>query len=368
MREGGDSHSRDNRTPFLAGQSWIDPTFGGALFSLILTTVGFPGSPVCIQTHIAGQVHFRLEFVSDSNRGPTDLTNFNIMINISWLWRGVVIGAFAECACALNQANAATSYDLRGDWSDSSNSNGVWSYRAANVVLPHISNWTFDTFSSPQGGWANGESIPFWFRSSSTPLSTPYDWQPGDVVVHTQDNTNGADNGPANVVWTSPSAGTISITDGVWEGRDFPDLGGGSRGNTWSLYLDNTLLSSGVIKGGDGYSRANPFTFNLGSGGAAVLQNLHVVAGDEIRLELDRTGFQGDYVGVNLGITVIPEPSSPAVAAVGVLLWIFFFKKKASSQGPALRSLSSIALVAEEGASDEGGWRRKITHHASRIT
>lgn len=244
----------------------------------------------------------------------------------------------AGCACALNQANAASSYDLRTDWSDSSNPNGVWSYRAGNVVLPHISNWTLDTFSSPQGGWANGESIPFWFRSASTPLSTAYDWQIGDIVVHTQDNSNGPDNGPANVVWTSPSAGTVSITGAVWEGRDIADLGGGTRGNTWSLYLDNTLLSSGVIRGGDGYTRASPFTFNLGSGGAAVLQNLQVGAGDQIRLELDRTGLQGDYVGVNLGITVVPEPSSPAVAVSGALLWILLSKRGLRRKQP-FRSL-----------------------------
>jgi hypothetical protein len=246
----------------------------------------------------------------------------------------------AACAiCASNPSKAATSYDLRTDWSDNSNPNGVWSYRAGNVVLPHVANWTLDTFSSPQGGWGNGESIPFWFRSSATPLSTAHDWQLGDVVVHTQDNNNGLGNGPANVVWTSPSAATVSIAGGVWEGREIADLGGGLRGNTWSLYLDNTLLSSGVVRGGDPYSRTNPFTFDLGSGGPGVLQNLRVGAGDQIRLELDRTGIEGDYVGVSLGITVVPEPSSLGVAGAGVALGILRLKRRRGCLSPGLNAI-----------------------------
>ena len=102
-----------------------------------------------------------------------------------------------------------------------------------------------------------------------------------------------------------------------------PALGGGYRGNTWSLYVRDSLISSGTVSGGDSYSRANPFTFNLGSGGPQVLQDISVNAGDVLRLELVKTGVEGDYVGVNFGILVVPEPSTAVLLLLALPLWLW---------------------------------------------
>jgi hypothetical protein len=212
--------------------------------------------------------------------------------------------------------SVAQTFDLKADWSDSANPNGVWLYRAGSTVLPHVTSWPVGGFVSQQG-WANGSSLPFWFQSTETP-SFAHDWQTGDVVVHTQDDFNGSGNGTANVVWVSPISGTIDITGGVWEGRDIGSFGGGLRGNQWNLYVKGQLVSTGTISGGDPYSRANPFTFSLGSGGPIALNDIPVALGDTVTLELVRTSVDGDFVGVNLAIAAVPEPSQAALLAVGV--------------------------------------------------
>lgn len=194
-------------------------------------------------------------------------------------------------------------FDLRNDWSTNSNPNGVWTYRAGSEILPAYS-WG-DSFPYFQPSWQNNSpgSVPAWIFSTTNPVSG-CDWQQGDVVVHTQDNNFGSGNGQANVLWTSPFTGTIRISGGVWMGRDI------GRANNWYLYLNGNLLSGGSTYSGDPYSRANPFFFTLGSGGSNVLQNVQVTTGDQIMLEIDRTGTYGDYVGVNLTITeTVPDPN-----------------------------------------------------------
>src|SRR5262245_25534199 len=88
----------------------------------------------------------------------------------------------------------AAEFDLRNDWSDELNPNGVWALRGGDVVLKHIDATSIDPFSPEQGGWS-GVPIPFWFKSTSQLFN--YDWQPGDIVVHTQDDLSGRGNGPA---------------------------------------------------------------------------------------------------------------------------------------------------------------------------
>ncbi len=242
--------------------------------------------------------------------------------------------AFFCCSWWPSFGYAIAIYDLRADWSNTTNPNGVWSYNAGLVALPYTASWPGDTFSAPQPGWAGtipfSTRVPFWFRSSATPLSSPgYDWQIGDVVVHTQDDDNGPARGLANVTWTSPGNGTIDIAGGVWMGRDI------GRADHWALLVGSTMISQGDISSGDPYSRASPFDFALGSGGAGVLQNIPVLSGDVVELLLARTSFNGDYVGVNLTINAalagsggsssgVPDTSSTAKLlgiSVAVLSW-----------------------------------------------
>ena len=168
------------------------------------------------------------------------------------------------CLATLSGVDAASVWDLRSDWSNTKNSNGVWSYNAGTSPLRHVSQWSLGPNLS---GW--GPNLPFWFRSPST---SSQEWQAGDVIVHTQDDFNGAGYGPANVTWTSPIAALVDISGAVWMAADTGSIGGGLRGNKWNLYIRGKLVSTGTIGGGDSYSRANPFRFGLGSGGSSVFR------------------------------------------------------------------------------------------------
>ena len=241
-------------------------------------------------------------------------------MNTGWMrfhaLKTAIVAAVVCCCLPTHDGRAQAIYDVRLDWSDTVNPNGVWSYNHGTTPLPYVANWTLDSFSPPQGGWAEGSTVPFWFRSSSPPSSS-YDWQIGDVVVHTQDDGHGAGHGPATVTWTSPMDGVVDVAGGVWMGRDF------GRSNHWSLFLNGVLISGGDIWTGDPYDRANPYDFAVGSGGAAALNDIPVVTGDVVALQITRTTSSGDYVGVNFTVTAIPEASTSTLLALaaGFALW-----------------------------------------------
>jgi hypothetical protein len=190
-------------------------------------------------------------------------------------------------------------YDLTSDWSYASNPNGPWSYRSATgTVLSFLAGRGSDPWSTPQPAW--GE-LPGWFKSNGTELFA-HDWLAGDVITHTA----------SQVYWTSPAASQVAISGAVWATRDIGSF------NTWTLYLNNTALTSGVIGSGDPYSRSNPLDLTLGSGGAGVLANVTVNPGDNIRLAFDGN----DYAGVRLTVTTLsgasaPEPGTLSLLALG---------------------------------------------------
>jgi len=197
---------------------------------------------------------------------------------------------------------AAAQFDLRTDWSDANNPNGVWAYREGENALPFIASWqqSIGGWSSPQPGWARSSDgnnrLPFWFRSNGAE-TFGHDWIAGDIIVHTTDPGNGAGNGNANVTWTSPGLVDATVSGAVWMGRDI------GRSNHWTLYSGASVRTEGDISSGDPYSRDNPFDLAAGSGGAAALVNIRLCRGDVIRLEIVRTSQAGDFVGVNLTVS-----------------------------------------------------------------
>ena len=115
------------------------------------------------------------------------------------------------------------------------------------------------------------------------------------------------------MIWTSPLNGFATISGNTWMGRDI------SRGNHWALFDDGILLTEGDISSGDSYSRATPFSFDTGSGGALALQNIPVSIGEVFELRITTTSTPGDYAGVNFTVNTVPEPSTLIFGVIGAL-------------------------------------------------
>ncbi|MFN0204920.1 MAG: LamG domain-containing protein [Planctomycetota bacterium] len=204
-------------------------------------------------------------------------------------------------------------FDLGSDWSDTENPNGTWQYREGTNALPHVNAWgdVFgDEFVGDQPAWARtgggNTFLPGWFKSS-VPLVDPmqYDFKSGDIVTHSTDDGNGAGSGAANVLWTSPFTGVVDVSGSVWMTRNI------GRSNDWFLYHNSTLLTQGNIASGDPFDRATPMSFSAGGGGASVLRDITIAAGDTIRLEFVKTSQFGDAIGVNLSMSVaVPEQAT----------------------------------------------------------
>ena len=120
--------------------------------------------------------------------------------------------------------------------------------------------------------------------------------------------------GSIAIAWTSPDDGTVSITGGIWEGRDI------GRSNVWSLTKNGLPLTDGSIASGDAFDSSNPFDFLTGSGGSSAVTGISVSTADIFRLVVNATHPSGDYVVVDLTFTqseTIPEPAT-LVAIFGI--------------------------------------------------
>lgn len=197
-------------------------------------------------------------------------------------------------------------YDLTSDWSETSNPNGAWTYRQGDVPLPHVDWWQRQGggWSAAQPGWARSEDantrLPFWFKSNGTETFAN-DFDPGDIVVHTTDGTNGSGSGVASAAWTSPGYGTAKVEGAVWIGRDI------GRSMNWRVVQGCTQYAAGSLSSGDAFSRANPATFASGAGTVGALDAIVVRAGSVLALELPTTSGSGDFVGVKFKVTFTPK-------------------------------------------------------------
>jgi hypothetical protein len=154
-----------------------------------------------------------------------------------------------------------------------------------------------------QRAWANARSgpgfIPAWLRVSPAGAGVVGDVVPGDIVMHSQDNQNGAGLGQANVVWQSQAFGRIDIRGGIWITQDI------GRGNDWTIELNGQLCAAGRVESGDPFSRANPQRFVDNQVGLG-LTNLAVTPGDRVVLTVVRTTNDGMFAGVDLIVDLRP--------------------------------------------------------------
>jgi hypothetical protein len=217
----------------------------------------------------------------------------------------LLIGFFMIGMCMVSNSYASI-YDLRNDWSDAGNPNGVWSYNLNGFPLSSAYRGG-DPWGTPQISWVTYGNIVGWFKSNGTE-QFPHDWIAGDIITHTPSGPSYTD-----ITWTSPIDGVASISGGVWHTRDI------GRTNDWYIYINGGLAASGAVSSGGVYSRGNPFLYDL--------DNVSILIGDVIQLRLSGRGI-GDYAGVNLTI----ETSATPVPIPGAI-WLF---------GPGLAGLVSL--------------------------
>jgi hypothetical protein len=197
--------------------------------------------------------------------------------------------------------------DLGERWSETQNPHSLWTYMEGNNPLPHAAHidgcwpgWQGQT----QPGWSKSECgddrCPWWLRCAPGVSVPVLDMQPGDVLVHSQDDANGVGNGPGRVRWEVPQDCTLTIVGSVWNARD--ELG---RGNTWAISRNGLALTSGVVDSTDPWSREFPMPFELGTGGPQALVNLSVLKGETFEFTVVRTEEFGEFAGVNLTFLMV---------------------------------------------------------------
>lgn len=211
-------------------------------------------------------------------------------------------------------AAGAVTFDLKNDWSSTNNPNGVWSLNKGSNPLPLQTNYDstgqfakdLKAFAERQFPFAG--HVPVWTQATKDNFWEG-DFLTGDIVFHP--STPGNTLNPfaeSNATWTSTLAGVAQVTGNVWYGGLNQD-----RGVSWTLYLNESSLTSGSVFNGDSYDRSNPLTFSV--------PGLVVNPGDVLKFEgVTQTGtIYPWFIGVNLTVDVTPASVVPLPPAV----WLF---------------------------------------------
>jgi sugar lactone lactonase YvrE len=237
----------------------------------------------------------------------------------------------------LNEANwagfqiapsSSISFSLSGNWSDTTNPSGPWSYNQGSNPLPLVADWTAADSAfvgCNQSAWApsnsGGNFLPALMNANSCtandlgtdPNSGLPNVLPDDIVTHTVDPFNGNPaNGVANFLFTLPSGddGSYEVRGSVW---DAGLLFGTTRPQDWKLLVNGVEMASGVLSGI--VSRSQAETFDVFAS---------LAAGDTVELQLfeDPSAAAGFFVGTNMSITSTtaqtvttpPQPVAPGTS------------------------------------------------------
>lgn len=211
---------------------------------------------------------------------------------------------------------SAQTYDLTGDWNEGANPNGVWSFREGNNLLGYLPAWgNMSSGSMTQGAYANAIGgaghVPSVLKTIASYAA--FDTLPGDILIHSRDNASGGGNGEGSIRWTAPSAGVIGISGAAWMPRDI------GRSVTWSILVNGVSVTSGTVYSGDPFSRSNPYSLSVGSGGHSPVTNLAVVAGSTVvfRVVTSQAGANGDFVAVDMKVTYGPTDAATVPVGLG---------------------------------------------------
>jgi hypothetical protein len=195
----------------------------------------------------------------------------------------------------------ANLYNLSGDWSNTNNPNGVWSYYV-NGAPATLGTRGSDAFANPPGApaiWGdNTANYIGWSKSNGSEINNGWDLQTGDVYGHTPNY------GSIEIRWTSPVTGQVEVSGGLWAIRDI------GRWNWCELTLNGSPVFSTMVGSGDAYSRSNPIP---------VSYSADLNAGDVLGFRASPMGTP-DYVAANLTIetTPVPLPGAVLLGALGL--------------------------------------------------
>jgi len=221
--------------------------------------------------------------------------------------KALSIAALALIATAA-PLQAATDYDLAGDFSNAANPNGPWSFVYGGSALAHqtpLANGNHLVPVLADGYWSTGNDLnlntPDVMKVTGPGTSggeTLEDFLTGDVILH---SPNAGD--ALLIIWTAPADGTIDLSGSAWYAHSLVD-----RSNDFVVRLNGgASLFSGVID--DSILRSTALIY--GASGLAVS------AGDELSFAFSKTAGQtyGSLNGLAVRIAFtatapIPEPAS----------------------------------------------------------
>ena len=236
---------------------------------------------------------------------------------------------FVFLSCLLAVSSHAAIFDLKNDFSNVNNPNGVWSFTAGTTALTHFSAPTDPTnnlhlaFTSGVWAAANSSFNSSVMRTTGGPaLTTGYtanDFALGDVLLHSTNPGTGAD---LFIKWTAPQAGTLTYTGGAWYAHSPVN-----RSQDFSLALNGgAALASGTLTSAQNRSNIQAFSS---------VSLISVNAGDVLALRFGPTTGFGSISGVNFTVNFnpttsgVPEPSTIALLGSALAGLAFFRRRKA---------------------------------------
>jgi hypothetical protein len=226
--------------------------------------------------------------------------------------------ALALClAMKAMPAAAAVPYSLSGDFSQTTNPNGAWSFDQGSTPLGSFSSSSANALNPALAGgfWGTGSDLnvatPWVAKATvSGSAASPYtddDFLAGDVLVH---STNPGSGESLFLRWTAPAAGTIDFSIAAWYAHSPV-----TRVNEVIVTLGGTPWGSGMVNGSTG--RGSAITF------AGTAQP--VAAGTVLAIELRPAAGQtfGSIAGLSETVSFtpavpVPEPSSLALMLAGL--------------------------------------------------